>query len=173
MREVNCCPCFLFACLSQGKNNMLSVIRDQREQDQRCANHQHLQTQFAVLTGFLGADPSFFATTTQPLAPRKLFTWASVHNHFFPINSYRFPSLCQARKLQMQPWPHLSEGWGGIPTISPCSFLIYYLRDIIPCPPPQSFWPSECCPLYSFEMIICLELQLFCLFVFACLPYSM
>ena len=24
------------------------------------------------------------------------------------------------------------EGWGGIPTISPCPFLIYYLRDVMP-----------------------------------------
>jgi len=53
---------------------MLSVIRDQREQDQSYAKHLHLQTQFADLTGFLGTDPPFFATAAQSSAPRKLLT---------------------------------------------------------------------------------------------------
>ena len=147
MSKVNCCPCFLFAYLFQGKNNMLSVIRDQREQYQSYAKHQHLQTQFTDLTGFLGTDPSFFATTTQSSAPRKLLTWASVHKHFFPINSYRFPSLCQARKLQMQPWPERAShglvqcGVGRDSNNKPMSF-----SDLLPegrsCPPPflLTFW---------------------------------
>lgn len=51
---------------------MLSVIRDQREQDESYAKHLHLQTQFDDLTGSLGTDPPFFATTAQSSAPRKL-----------------------------------------------------------------------------------------------------
>ena len=65
---------FFFACVFQGKNNMLSVIRDQREQNQSHAEHQHLQTQTPDLIVIPGIDPSLFSTTTQQPAPRKLFT---------------------------------------------------------------------------------------------------
>lgn len=56
--------------LFRGKNNMLSVSRDQREQNQSWAKHQALQTRTAELTGIPGTDPSLFSTVTHPSIPQ-------------------------------------------------------------------------------------------------------
>lgn len=85
---------------------MLSVIRDQREQNQSCAKHQRLQTGPLTRLEFLELTPPSPLLRIHQLQgifsdePQPIITF------IFSINSYGIPSLCQARKLQTQPLPH-------------------------------------------------------------------